>query len=73
MICIIAGNHNEAKNWAFGQQLEANEWFYPGDTQDLYGRENFHVIVVGSSGQLPTSYFEKVFNLAKQRGRMNRR
>jgi len=72
MICIIAGNYNEAKNWAFGQQLDTNEWFYPGELEDLYDKNGFHVLVVGSAYQLPINYFEKLFALAKQRGRQNR-
>jgi len=72
MICIIAGNYNEAKNWAFGQQLDATEWFYPGEPEDLYDRVGFHVLVVGSAYQLPVSYFEKLFSLAKNRGKRNR-
>lgn len=73
MICIIAGNYHEAKNWAYGQQLEASEWFYPREPEELLRRENFHVIVIGSAGtNVPPSYFEKIFALAKQRGRQNR-
>lgn len=73
MICILAGNYQEAKNWAFGQQLESGEWFYPEEPQVLMRYTNFHVIVTGSAGQnVPPSYFEKVFRLAKQRGRIDR-
>jgi hypothetical protein len=74
MICIIAGNYLEAKNWAYGQQLDSTEWFYPREPEDLLARENFHVIVVGSAGQnVPPNYFEKIFSLAKRRGRLNRK
>jgi len=35
---------------------------------------NFHVIVIGSAGQnIPLSYFEKIYNLARERGRLGRR
>lgn len=71
MICIIAGNYNEAKRYAAGQQWEDEEWFYPADEYDLSGRKNFHVIVIGTAGQnVPQSYFDRVFELAKNRGRM---
>lgn len=71
MICIIAGNYQEAKNWAYGQELDDTEWFYPQEVEELYRRMNFHVVVIGTAGQnVPPSYFEKLFALAKQRGRM---
>lgn len=74
MICILAGNHREAQQWASGQFLEDNEWFYPHDDYDLKRRENFHVIVVGSAGQNVTpAYFERILHLAKSRGKINRR
>jgi hypothetical protein len=73
MICIIAGNFQEAKNWAYGQQLESNEWFYPHEPDILMRKTNFHVIVVGTAGvNVPPSYFERIFNLAKTRGRIGR-
>lgn len=73
MICIIAGNYQEAKRWAYGQQLEDNEWFYPTDELDLYRRSNFHVLVVGTAGMnVPENYFNSIFNLAKKRGRIGR-
>lgn len=71
MICLIAGNYHEAERFARSQMLERNEWFYPMDESDLYGRINFHVLVVGTAGQnVPSSYFERILSLAKQRGRM---
>lgn len=73
MICIIASSYHEAKNWAYGQQLDSNEWFYPDEPQDLFRYENFHVLVVGNMVNFPPVYFEKIYNLAKQRGRQNRR
>lgn len=73
MICIIAGNFQEAKRWAYGQQLEDNEWFYPTDELDLMRRQNFHTIVIGTAGHnVPESYFNKIFTTAKKRGRVNR-
>lgn len=74
MICIIAGNYLEAKRWADGQLLDDSEWFYPREPDELLKKENFHVVVVGTAGQnVPSSYFERIFNLAKSRGRINRR
>lgn len=71
MICILAGNYNEARRYASGQQWEDDEWFYPTDEFDLSSRKNFHVIVIGTAGQnVPISYFDKIFELAKNRGRM---
>src|SRR5215510_4931622 len=62
MICIIAGNYREAETWARGQMLADNEWFYPFDKKDLYGRQNFHVVVIGTAGQnVPPKYFEEIY------------
>ncbi len=73
MICIIAGNYLEASRFAYAQQLDKSEWFYPEDEQDLLKRSNFHVIVTGTAGMnTPASYFDKIFELAKSRGRINR-
>lgn len=73
VICIIAGNEREAWTWARGQLLSKEEWFYPHDVADLMSRENFHVLVVGSVHQMPSTYFERLLNLAKARGKLNRR
>lgn len=74
MICIIAGNYQEARMWARSQMLDSSEWFYPRDIDELRQHENFHVVVIGTAGQnVPPNYFEKVFNLAHERGRINRK
>ena len=74
MICIIAGNLLEAQRFADSQLLEQSEWFYPADEYELLRRENFHVLVTGTAGQnVPPSYFERIFSIARQRGRLNRR
>lgn len=74
MICIIAGNYDEARTWAYGQHLAYDEWFYPADLDELKQRCNFHVVVVGTAGQnVSPGYFEKVFNLAQSRGRVDRK
>ena len=73
MICVIAGNHLEAQTWATGQNLEDDEWFYPRDANDLLHRSNFHTVVVGTAGMnVPESYFNRVYDLALTRGRINR-
>ncbi len=73
MLCIFAGNYLEAMRWARSQFLSPEEWFFPTDTEDLLRRSNFHVLVVGSAGQnIPANYFEKVYSLAKERGRIGR-
>lgn len=70
MICILAGNYLEAERWANGQDLARNEWFYPKDEDDLNGRKDFHVVVIGTAGaNVPASYFERIYRIAKQRGR----
>lgn len=71
MICIIAGNKLEAQRWASGQNLSDDEWFFPYSVDDLERRTNFHVVVVGTAGQnIPPMLFERIYSLAKRRGRM---
>lgn len=73
MICIIAGNYDEAKRFAHGQMLANSEWFYPDDIGDLRRRKNFHVLVIGTAGQnVPPAYFERVLAIAQIRGRIDR-
>ena len=73
MICILSGNYQEAVRYARSQDWEDSEWFFPTDITDLQARTNFHVVVVGSAGMnVPSSYFERVFSLAKHQGRINR-
>jgi hypothetical protein len=72
-ICLISGNYLEAKRWAFEQQLDDGCWFYPTDIEELTKLSNFYVFVVGTAGEnVPPAYFERIFQLAKQRGRINR-
>lgn len=73
MICIIAGNYDEAATWASGQNLDSNEWFYPNDEHDLMQRVNFHVIVIGTAGQnVPVTWFNKLYEFARKRGKIGR-
>ena len=71
MIAIIAGNYKEAQTFARGQLLDDNEWFFLSDIDDLIGKYNFHVIVTSSvADTIPPYRFEKLFSLAKKKGRM---
>ena len=73
MICIIAGNYLEARTWAKGQMLDDKDWFFPADEDELKKRSNFHVIVIGTAGQnTPASYFDRIYSLARQRGKVDR-
>lgn len=76
MICLIANSYGEAKTWARGQFLAADEWFHLTDIDDLNKRTNFHVLVVGNithNNNIPGYYFERLYALAQQRGRINRK
>jgi len=73
-ICLIAGNAEEAYRFARVQNLERDQWFFPKDANDLLFRSNFHVIVVGNAGfNFPSSIFEKIYQLALERGKVDRR
>ena len=71
MLCLIAGNYLEAQRYANAQLLEEDEWFFPRSEEELKLRKDFHVLVIGSAGMnVPSSYFERILSLAKQRGRL---
>jgi len=73
MICLIAGDRLEAETWARSQMLARIEWFFPEGEDDLNSRSNFHVLVVGTAGfNVPSSYFNRIYALAQQRGRIGR-
>ena len=69
MIAIIAGNYKDAKKWSESQFLSIDEWFY-ANTDEVMIRKNFNVVVLESASELPPHFFEKLFTLAKYRGRM---
>jgi len=71
VICIIAGSHQEAWVWARGKELDKDEWFYPSSIEDLYKRENFHVIVTGTA--YAHADFELMYRIARERGKRNRK
>lgn len=71
MICLLSGNFLEAKRYADANLLSEDEWFYPIDENDLSKRSDFHVLIVGTAGlNVPSSYFERILRLAKERGRI---
>jgi hypothetical protein len=72
-ICIIAGNELEAYQFAQSQNWDIKCWFFPYSERDLLFKTNFHVLVVGTAGfnSLPSS-FEKIYNLALERGKIGR-
>jgi hypothetical protein len=73
LLCLIAGNAREAKQWAYGQMLDDNEWFFPLDFDDLKSRSNYHVLVVGTAGvNVPPEYFERLLHMAKSCGKVGR-
>lgn len=72
-ICLIAGNEHEALAFAKLQSIPKDAWFYPKDINELLFRTNFYVLVVGTAGQnIPPSIFEKLYNLALERGQIGR-
>ena len=72
-ICLIAGNEEEAYRFAKNQNLSKEQYFYPHNPNDLLFKSNFHVLVIGTAGQnVPSSVFEKIYNLALERGAIGR-
>lgn len=72
-ICLIAGNEQEALNYAKLQQIPREAWFYPKSERDLLFRNNFYVLVIGTAGMnVPPSVFEKIYQLALERGKIGR-
>lgn len=72
-ICLIAGNREEAYRYARSQNLEVDQWFFPTSPNELRFLSNFHVIVVGTAGyNFPNTIFEKIYQLALERGRIGR-
>jgi len=70
MICLIAGNQDEADMFASGQNWNKADYFYPQDENDLLTRKDFHVLVIGTAGQnVPLSWFNKFYELALRQGR----
>ncbi|MEX0595468.1 MAG: hypothetical protein WD512_03130 [Candidatus Paceibacterota bacterium] len=72
-ICIFAKNEKEADRWAENQNLSKSQYFYPKDLNDVMFRTNFHVIVIGIQElSVNAQYFEKIYALAQQRGKIGR-
>lgn len=73
MICIIAGNYQEAVTYARANLLDRDEWFFPVNEEELKKRKNYHVLVVGTAGMnVPSSYFNRLLETAKNYGRIDR-
>lgn len=70
MICLIAASFLEAQRFAYTQYLSNDEWFFCLDENDLVNRKNFHVLVVGNMHNVPSFHFEKLYQLAKQKGNL---
>lgn len=72
-ICIIAGNYKEAAAFASSQYWSDKQWFFPTDESEIKNKINFHVLVIGSAGEnVPPSYFERIYRLARERGKIGR-
>jgi hypothetical protein len=72
-ICLIAGNEQEALNFAKLQSIPRGSWFYPKNINDLLFMSNFYVLVIGTAGQnIPSSIFEKLYQTALVRGQIGR-
>jgi len=67
-ICLIAETSNQAQRYANSQNLDNNQWFYARNANDLLFHSNFHVIVIGT----PSKYFEELYKMALERGRIGR-
>jgi hypothetical protein len=70
-ICLIANNKEEAYRYSRSQNLSPEQWFYVKNINEFLFISNFHVIVVGTN--FPSSEFEKMYNLALERGAIGRR
>ena len=73
MICIISTSLQRAKNWADNQGLERDEWFAPQNSDDLMDKKNFHVIVIDIFPEYRLGWFERIYHLAKIRGKLDRK
>ena len=73
MLCIIATSQSRAHNWADNQGLERDEWFCPQHIDDLKSRQDYHTIVIDSFPDYRLGWFETIYHIAKQNGRINRK
>lgn len=72
-ICLIAGNSEEAYRFARLQNMSPDQWFFPSSPNELLFQSNFHVIVCGTAGMnTPSGIFEKIYQLALERGKIGR-
>lgn len=72
-ICIFAKSEDEARRWARSQNLNHDQYFYPHSINDILFKTNFHVIAIGITElSVDSKYFEKIYNLALERGKIGR-
>jgi len=67
-ICLIAETADEARRWANSQNLSSEQYFYARNVIDVITKNNFHVIALG----IPSSHFERLYELALVRGKIGR-
>lgn len=72
MICLLASRYSEAERFAKAQLLDQSEWFFGMDEDELKKRTSFHVITIGYMDDVPQSFFNRIYDLAKKRGRLGR-
>lgn len=70
MICLISPTYNQAEKWAIMQNLSPSEWFYASDSSEVLSRTSFHVLVIGEFPDERLGWFEKIYTLAKIRGKL---
>lgn len=72
-ICLIAGNYDEALAFAKSQSIPRECWFFPRDANELHFKTNFYTLVIGTAGMnTPSTYFNVIYNLALERGKIDR-
>lgn len=67
MICLLAGSRLEALRFAFGQQLDKDEWFCPDTPDELRGKVNFHVLILPGFAELPESFRDRMYQIAREK------
>ena len=52
-LCVIAGNYQQAHNYARQAKLHPNDWFYPSDVYRMKGLRDYEYIRIGEWGNNP--------------------
>ena len=47
-LCIVAGDYNQAVEFAREHRLDPNDWWYPLDRRRMLGMRNYNFIRVGN-------------------------